>query len=890
MRRVIPTLLLAALLVALAAMPAHAARQLYGTNDFGGFRSVLPPGTHGVFNVSDYATFLGTGARPAHAADQLPLYRDLMYATPGLSSAAIGKYFKNATFGVQAGQEERTYSPRAGVIIVRDAAFGVPHVYGDTRGDTIYGAGYAGAEDRLFFMDVLRHAGRAQLSGFAGGANKAMDKEVWESSPYTEPDLQKQVDQMDDLYGPEGAALQQDVADYVAGINKYISEARLDPTKLPAEYAAVGETLEDWKATDVVATAALVGGIFGKGGGREVDSADILAAARQRFGGVDGTQVWHDFRRNEDPEAPTTVRGTSFPYQVDTAANPSAVAKPDAGSLVEVGGAAPSDAALARSIIAPFGLLNGNSNALLVSAGASSTGHPLAVMGPQVGYFMPQILLEQDLHGPDIDAAGAAFAGVSPYVLLGHGQDYAWSATSAGQDIIDTFAEQLCEPGGGTPTVQSTHYLYKGECRAMEILTRTNDITPNPADPSPAETYTLTAERTVHGIVYKRGTVGGKPVAFARQRSTYFHEADSARGFSDFNRPSKVRNVQEFQQAASKIGFTFNWLYADNRDIGYFNSGNNPVRADGVSYAAPNWGTGQWDWKGFDAASQTASYTPFAQHPQTVNQRYLTSWNNKQAPGFAASDSNWSYGPVYRSQLLDVRIEDRLRGDGKLALPELIDAMEDAGSSDLRGQEAAYWMLKVLGDQSDPDVASAMRTLAIWVYKGSHRIDKNKDGNYDEERAVQIMDAWWPRAVHAIFEPAVGTDLFNKITGFVGLDNEPNNHGAHLGSAYQDGWYGYVNKDLRRILGQSEQGQFSRVYCGNGSLAQCRAALLSSLQAALQVPKEQLYQDSGCTDGDETCFDEVRFRAIGAITVPPLPWINRPTYQQVVQVNGHRPR
>ena len=236
--------------------------------------------------------------------------------------------------------------------------------------------------------------------------------------------------------------------------------------------------------------------------------------------------------------------------------------------------------------------MHANSNALLVSGAESTSGRPLAVMGPQVGYFMPQILIEQDLHGPDIDASGAAFAGVSPYVLLGRGRDYAWSATSAGQDIIDTWAEQLCEPGGGTPTVQSNYYLYKGTCRPMETLTRTNAITPNPADPSPPETFVLTAQRTVHGIVHKRGTVNGKPVAFVKQRSTYFHEVDSARGFSDFNRPSKVNNVQDFQHAAAKIGFTFNWFYADNRDIGYFNSGDNPVRAPGVSFAAPNWGTG----------------------------------------------------------------------------------------------------------------------------------------------------------------------------------------------------------------------------------------------------------------------------------------------------------
>ena len=89
------------------------------------------------------------------------------------------------------------------------------------------------------------------------------------------------------------------------------------------------------------------------------------------------------------------------------------------------------------------------SNALLVSARDSASGHPLAVMGPQVAYFAPQILMEEDIHGPGIDADGAAFPGVNLYVELGHGPDYAWSATSAGQNIVDTFAVPLCNPAGG---------------------------------------------------------------------------------------------------------------------------------------------------------------------------------------------------------------------------------------------------------------------------------------------------------------------------------------------------------------------------------------------------------------------------------------------------------
>ena len=72
-------------------------------------------------------------------------------------------------------------------------------------------------------------------------------------------------------------------------------------------------------------------------------------------------------------------------------------------------------------------------------------------MGPQVGYFVPQILMEEDLHGPGIDARGAAFAGVNLFVELGHGRDYAWSATTATSDNVDTFAEVLCERQGPLP-------------------------------------------------------------------------------------------------------------------------------------------------------------------------------------------------------------------------------------------------------------------------------------------------------------------------------------------------------------------------------------------------------------------------------------------------------
>ena len=41
---------------------------------------------------------------------------------------------------------------------------------------------------------------------------------------------------------------------------------------------------------------------------------------------------------------------------------------------------------------------------------------------------------------------------------------------------------------------------------------------------------------------------------------------------------------------------------------------------------------------------------------------------------------------------------------------------------------------------------------------------------------------------------------------------------------------------------------------------------------------------------DQWCFDSVRFRPIGAVTVRTIHWINRPTFQQAVEVQGHRAR
>jgi acyl-homoserine lactone acylase PvdQ len=519
------------------------------------------------------------------------------------------------------------------------------------------------------------------------------------------------------------------------------------------------------------------------------------------------------------------------------------------------------------------------SNALLVSGANSASGRPLAVFGPQVAYFAPEILMEEDLHGPGIDAKGAAFPGVNLYVQLGHGRDYAWSATSAGQDIIDTFAVPLCD---------STHYRFRGQCLPIEVLERKNTWTPNFADQTPPGSETLRAERTKLGLVAGRGTYKGEPMLYTVLRSTYQHEVDSAVGFSLFNEPGAIRSPQDFQRAASNIGYTFNWFYIDAKHIAYFNSGNNPARAKGTTGQLPMASTNEW--RDFDPSLNTARYTPFDQHPQVVDQPVLTSWNNRQAPGYAGADSNL-FSSVYRSQMLDRQLAQRLKGGHKLTLPEMVDAMEQAGTTDLRGMTSLPLALRILGTPKDPALADAVAKLRAWSASGTHRIDRDRDGAYDNADAVRIMDAWWPRLIRAMFEPVMGKALLDRLEATYQIDNEPNNHGDHLGSAYQEGFYGYVYKDLKRALKRPVKQQYAVAFCGRGKLDACRKALESSLKGALGEKATDTYPaDDACKAGDQPCLDSVRFRPLGGVTQPLIPWINRPTYQQAVEVQGTAPR
>ncbi len=889
---------------------------------------VLPPGANGNATLAEILAHRVLGTQPAHADDQLGPYDALSSGYTSLTDDKLTEFFDDASFGVREGQVASVTRPREDVTITRDKKYGIPHVKGTTRYGTEFGAGFAAGQDRLWLIDLFRHIGRGQLTSFAGGApaNQGLEQQFWPQAPYTEADLEKQVEYIRSTQGERGKQAMEDAQAYVDGLNAYRVKSK-NGRYFPGEYVLTGKIdaitnkgeIEPFKITDMIALASVVGGLFGNGGGGEVESALSLLKSQEKYGVQKGTEVWESFRARNDPEAVRTIHdGTSFPYanKPDKARG---TALPDPGSVEREqlvydreGGArtgakdpvkAPKklkpaqgmydEGVLPEDLFRQDGHKKGMSNALLVSGKHTASKNPVAVFGPQTGYFAPQLLMQQELQGPGISARGVSFAGVGMYVQLGRGQDYAWSATSAGQDITDTYAVELCEPGGGTPTKQSTGYLYRGTCTPMEKLERKNAWQPTVADSTAAGSYRMQVFRTKYGVVTHRASVDGAPVAYVSLRSTYRHEADSIIGFQMLNDPSYVKDAATFQKAAQHISYAFNWFYADSRDIAYYNSGANPVRAEDVDPALPVKGEQALEWRDFDPADNTSAQTPPAEHPHSVNQDYYISWNNKQADDF--STAGFGMSAVHRGDLLDGRVK-KLTEAGGVTRAALTRAMSEAAVTDLRGEQVLPELLKVLRSKpvTDPRAAEAVQQLDAWQKAGARR-NQTAAGSktYAHPDAVRIMDAWWPKLIEAQFEPGLGKDLYAALTAQLATDEAPSaGHGptgAHAGSAFQYGWWGYADKDLRTVLGEPVKGALGDTFCGGGDLDACRDALLTTLTQAAARPATEVYPgDDACKAGDQWCADSIIHRALGGITHKPVQWQNRPTYQQVVEFPRHR--
>jgi acyl-homoserine lactone acylase PvdQ len=758
----------------------------------------------------------GQGANAPELTSQIALYDGLTPLRGKVTAGDLTRFYKAERLGLAGERPTSTARPKRGVTIYRDR-FGVPHVNGTTRANTEFGAGWATAEDRGLYLQLLRGAARISALDVPGydAFSVALSARTFVPSAQTEAFLAAQVKLAQRT--AKGRQLLRDVDAYIAGINAY--------------FRAHGGFVAPYTRNDVIAIGTLIGAVFGAGGGREAQSAQLLSSLEQRLGDARGLAVWNDLREQMDTDAPVTV-ASRFPYETGPSTVGAGNVPIDAGSYTPVSSGAP--AVLPRRLM---------SNALLVAGTRSTNGHPIFVAGPQVGYFSPEILMELDLHGGGLDARGVAFPGLGFYLQIGRGPDYVWSATSASSDVTDQFAETLCGDG-------VTQYLYKGECRTMGAFDAGTLKGQNGAPDTE-----LTYRTTVHGPVVGYATSNGKRVAIALERSTRGRELLSAIPFQTLS-TGGVHSPQQFFRTMSGFELTFNWFYADSKHIATYSSGRLPLRPPDVNPGLPATGDGTHEWRGWLA--------PLA-HPHAVDPKsgQIVNWNNKPAAGFGAADDNFSYGSVHRVELLN-----RALGKGKVSPARVVAAMNEAATTDLRWTLVPA-LVKAMSAVPAPNQRAAQLLAILQSWNGS-RLDGNLDGTIDAPGAA-IMDAWWPRVADAVLRPVLGP-LTADLTSLMGVSNDANPGG----SSYGAGWYGYVEKDLR--------GGFSTRYCGAGDASACAASLWQSLDEAAGELAAAQGSDPTAWHADATA-ERIRFSGFIPDT---MRWTNRPTFQQVVVFRSHR--
>jgi acyl-homoserine lactone acylase PvdQ len=807
LRRLVPV---AVLIAALALSAAASAKDYAGTA-----LNIIPSGQQG-------------GVPPAADADrQAKMYDELTPLFGSVSNADLFRLFKSEKLTTSGQGGLTTENVRSGLRIVRDG-FHVPHIYGRTQDLVTYGAGWALAEDRGLLLEQARYNSRVAAVDAPGldALSLVAGLKTFTPSAQTEREVGKQTQALR-AAGPKGRAVLHDIDRYIAGINGF--------------YRKTNNTAKPWTRNDIYALNALKGQFVGEGGGDEARRSAFLSGLQARLGSAKGIAAFNDLRERNDPETPVSVDGR-FTYPAPTERRRGNVML-DAGSIQRT---------TVQALAAEQRARGHASNALLVSARRSRTGHPLMVAGPQIGYYYPGLTLEMDLHGPGYEARGATSAPFPGYILIGRGPDYAWSLSSAGLDIIDTYVETLCDNS-------DVKYMYKGQCRAMSFFDAgTLKGTPD---------REITFYRTVHGPVIGYATVRGRRVALTRKRSSYGRDTVDQLLYRDLTL-NKVHNVQQFFRAANQTPQTFNSFYLDDKDIGVFTSGRVPIRPAGTDPGLPIDGTGGFEWKGIMS---------FTQHPRGVNPRNgeIVNWNNKLGLGYQSGDDDWGLGAEQRNQLLTGNL-----GGGRETLASVASAMNKGATQDLRAIRTVAVLAEVLegGPAPSPREAQMLQILKTWRQYGGSRLDRDLDGKIDDPGAA-IMDRAWTKLADAWAAPVLGPQV-NELATLMGRFNQPPG-----GQLY--GWQEYMDKDLRSLLGKRVRGAFSTRFCGGGDLNACRA----SLWAALKAAGDELAAEQG-SDPTGWHSDAQRERIVFVPGLLPytMRYTNRPTgIQQVITFTGHRP-
>jgi len=455
----------------------------------------------------------------------------------------------------------------AEVKVIRDER-GVPHIYASNEHDLYFMTGYITAQERLWQMDMVRHATQGRLS-------ELFKRDMFETDIFLRAlGMQEKSRMVLEKEDPEILATLQAYAD---GVNAWITGCG---KKLPPEFRVLGYEPEPWTMVDITNIIGFIGWDLASSNlSNEISNYKL----GMKLGAEKAAELIADWNLVDEVVFPD--------FKLDDKLTDKALkAVSSMEKLEELG----------------IVTLSGSNN-WAVSGSRSETGKPILSNDMHLGFNVPGFWLQvhQVIPGK-LNVTGVLFPG-EPFIIAGHNDRIAWGMTNLGVDDIDLFVETVDSTGN--------NYLYNGEWLPFRDVEHTLKMTDD-------SSQTRVLRYTHHGPVIS-GMQNIDDVVLSMCWSGYDY-SDEIKAVYLLNRAG---NWDEFRTALSHFkSISQNFAYADvDGNIGLNTGGGVPVRK-GTGLLPRRGDTDEYEWKGYVPFELLpSSFNPEEGFISSANQRTVDS-------------------------------------------------------------------------------------------------------------------------------------------------------------------------------------------------------------------------------------------------------------------------
>ena len=307
------------------------------------------------------------------------------------------------------------------VKVIQDK-YGIYHIYASSSGDLYYALGFIQAKERLFQIEVFGLEGMGRMQSFFGNSYQNFDRfQTLTGAPITAQNNWNTV-LSGSATNATDALTSSALISYADGVNAYINYSESHNT-LPLLFKLLGVSPYYWTPVYSFAVEEIMI--------QQLEFSD---------NGLQFSTIYHLLGNDTYDLIPTFSTVQTY-YYAGFSGRPNPQVLNESMNTYQANS---SILALASNLMKCFQYdpptyfnlsAPDHSNEIVLAGNRTTTGDPILMGGPVLGFSLPSIWFQVQLVAPGIDAYGVVLPG-EPAIVIGFNQNIAWTLTDT-QSISD---------------------------------------------------------------------------------------------------------------------------------------------------------------------------------------------------------------------------------------------------------------------------------------------------------------------------------------------------------------------------------------------------------------------------------------------------------------------